>query len=136
MIERIVHIRRWEILFLFCFDTNDLERVQSALIWADAPDSIIHHVSGNVSAGYLNEGFTYSNPALRRTVFAVGMASSGPQVLDSIVHEIIHIVQHIGIEDGMDPYGEEVAYLGGNISREISDIVCQISCPHCQNPQM
>lgn len=136
MTERLVHIRRWDILFLFCFDTRDLERIQSALLWADAPDSIIHQVSENVRARYLNEGFTYSNPPIRRTVYGVGMASSGPQILDSIVHEIIHIIQHVGQEDGMDPYGEEVAYLGGNISREISDIVCQLSCPHCHDPQM
>lgn len=131
MITRKVHVRRWDILFLFSFDIYDLERIVDALLWADAPNSIVSQVSENVSAERLNEGFCYSNPALRRTVYAVGKASSGPQVLDSIVHEIIHIVQHIGQEDGLDPYGESIAYLGGNISREISDIVCELSCPHC-----
>lgn len=123
-------------MFLFSFDRYDMERIYDALFWVNAPDSIIHQVSENVRAGYLNEGFTYSNPPIRRTVYGIGMASSGPQVLDSIVHEIIHIIQHVGQEDGIDPYGEEVAYLGGNISREISDIVCQLSCPHCHDPQM
>lgn len=136
MIIRKVRIHDWTILFLFSFDRYDMERIYDALFWADAPDSIIHQVSENVRAGYLNEGFTYSNPPIRRTVYGIGMASSGPQVLDSIVHEIIHIIQHVGQEDGIDPYGEEVAYLGGNISREISDIVCQLSCPHCHDPQM
>lgn len=131
MITREVHIRRWTVVFLFSFDANDMERIYEALVWAEAPDSVVSQVSENVSAGYLNEGFCYSNPRLRRTVYAIGKASSGPQVLDSIVHEIIHIIQHIGEEDGIDPYGEEVAYLGGNLSREISDIVCELSCPHC-----
>jgi hypothetical protein len=52
-------------------------------------------------------------------------------MMDSVVHEIIHICQHIATEDGIDPLGERFAYLGGDISREISDIVCELSCPHC-----
>lgn len=132
MIEREVHIQHWTALFLFSFDPQDAEDIEDALLWADAPHSIIATVRSNVLAGRLNEGFCYSNPLLRRTVYAIGKASSGPQVLDSIVHEIIHIVQHIGQADGLDPYGEQVAYLGGNISREISDIVCELSCPHCR----
>lgn len=132
MITRKVHIRRWTVWFLFSFDTYDMERILDALFWADAPDSIIQQVSENVSAGILNEGFTFSNQALRRTVFAIGKTTSGPEVLDSTVHEIIHIVQHVAIEDDIDPYSEEFAYLGGDISREVSDIVCELSCPHCR----
>ena len=131
MIVRKIRIQGWTILFLFSFDTTDMERIYDALLWADAPDSIISKVSENVYAGRLNEGFTYSEPSLRRTVFATGMAESGPEVLDSIVHEIIHICQHISIEYGIDPLSERFAYLGGDISREISDIVCELSCPHC-----
>lgn len=131
MVSRIVHIRRWEILFLFSFDIDDMERIHDALFWAEAPDSIIQQVSENVSAGFLDEGFTFTNPDLRRTVFAISETSSGPEVLDSTVHEIIHITQHISLEDDIDPYSEKFAYLGGDISREVSDIVCELSCPHC-----
>ena len=131
MITRKVHIRHWTILFLFSFDANDMESIYDALLWAEAPDSIISQVSKNVLAGELNEGFTFSEPSLRRTVYGVGKASSGPEVLDSIVHEIIHICQHIALEDGINPFSEKFAYCGGDISREISDIVCELSCPHC-----
>ena len=133
MITRKVRIHDWTILFLFSFDEDDMERIYDALFWADAPDSIISKVSENVYAGRLNEGFTYSEPSLRRTIFATGLAENGPEILDSVVHEIIHICQHVAIEDGMDPFGEPFAYLGGHISREISDIVCELSCPHCNS---
>lgn len=131
MIVRKVRIYNWTILFLFSFDVYDMERILDALFWVDAPDSIISHVSENVYAGRLNEGFTFSEPSLRRTVFATGIAENGPEVLDSAVHEIIHICQHIALEEGIDPFGEPFAYLGGHISREVSDIICELSCPHC-----
>lgn len=134
MLVRKIHIRYWTILFLFSFDQYDMGDIYEALVWANAPDSVIQQVSENVYAGRLNEGFTYSDPSLRRTVFGTGLASTGPEVLDSVVHEIIHICQHIAMEDGIDPFGEPFAYLGGDISREISDIVCELSCPHCNQP--
>ena len=54
-----------------------------------------------------------------------------PPSLNTIVHEIVHIAQHIAIEDGIDPLGEEMAYLCGDIASTVSDIVCVLSCPHC-----
>lgn len=108
-----------------------MERILDALVWADAPESIIQNVSENVRAGRLNEGFTYSEPSLRRTVFASGETTTGPEMLNTIVHEIVHIAQHIAIEDGIDPLGEEMAYLCGDIASTVSDIVCVLSCPHC-----
>lgn len=133
MITRLIRIRRWQVLFLFSFDIDDMEDILDALSWVDAPDSIVSQVSENVSVGNLDEGFTYSDPDLRKTVFAISKTSSGPEVLDSTVHEIIHIVQHIALQDGMDMFSESVAYLGGDISRAISDIVCELSCPHCNS---
>lgn len=131
MIVREVHIRHWDILFLFSFDAKDMESILDALFWADAPDSVIRKTSENVMAGERNEGFTYSNPSLRRTVFAAGRTTTGPEMLNTIVHEIIHICQHIATADGIDPFSERIAYLGGEISREVSDVVCKLSCPHC-----
>lgn len=132
MTIRRTRIRRWDIVFYFSFNIYDKERILDALIWAKAPNSVISKVLENISAGRLNEGFCYSNSELRRTVLGVGAASSGPEVLNSMIHEIIHICQHIALEDGLDPYGEPFAYLGGDIAREVSDIVCLLSCPHCR----
>lgn len=132
MTIRRTRIRRWDIVFYFSFNIYDKERILDALVWAKAPNSVISQVLENISAGRLNEGFCYSNAKLRRTVLGTGIASSGPEVLNSMVHEIIHICQHIAEEDGLDPFGEEFAYLGGDIAREVSDIVCVLSCPHCR----
>lgn len=133
MLVRNVHIRRWDVVFIFSFGTNDMERILDALFWADAPDSIIRKVSENVSAGYLNEGFTFSEPTLRKSVAAIGKTSSGPEFLNSTAHEITHVAQHISLEDGIDIASEDFAYLVGDLTSEVSDIVCELSCPHCRH---
>ena len=132
MKTRVIHIRRWSIVFIFSFDTHDEGTVYDSLLWADAPDSIHSKVSDLISAGYLNNGFCYSNTEIRRSVVGIGKTSSGPEFLNTAVHEITHIAQHIAEEDGIDPYSEEFAYLVGDITHEISDIVCEMSCPHCR----
>lgn len=133
MIIRKRNIRRWECEFLFSFDTHDKERIQSALLWADAPDSLISEVSKNIDAGVFNTGFTFSNPWLRRTVLAVGKTSSGSEFLNTTVHEIVHLAQHIASKDQIDPLSEKFAYLCGDISALVADIVCKMSCPHCRD---
>lgn len=133
MKTRVIHIRHWSIVFLFSFDTYDEGTVLDSLLWADAPASIDSKVSDVVSAGYLDNGFTFSNPDIRRSVVGVSKSSSGPEFLNTTIHEITHIAQHIANEDGIDPYSEEFAYLIGDITREISDIVCKMSCPNCRH---
>lgn len=133
MLDREINIRRWKTLFLFSFGTDDIERVFDALLWADAPESIVRKVSGNVSAGRLDEGFCFSNPRIRRTVVGVGKTSTASEFLDTTIHEIVHVTQDIAHTDGIEPWGEDFAYLAGDISRCVSDIVCEMSCPHCRH---
>ena len=133
MLDREINIRRWKTLFLFSFGTDDIERVFDALLWADAPESIVRKVSENVSAGRLDEGFCFSNPRIRRTVVGVGKTSTASEFLDTTIHEIVHVTQDLAHTDGIEPWGEDFAYLAGDISRCVSDIVCEMSCPHCRH---
>lgn len=93
---------------------------------------MLSKVSDNVRSGNLNEGFCYSNPMLRRSVVGIGETDSGPEFLDTTIHEIVHVAQHMAEKDGIDPFSEELAYIAGDISREISRVVCEMSCPHCR----
>ena len=131
MTIRKLHIRHWTILFFFSFDARNAEDIEEALIWAGAPDSIMEQVQTNVFAERRDEGFCFSNPSLRRSVVAVGKTSTGPEFMNTTIHEIAHVAMHIAEEDGIDPYSEELAYLMGDISHDISYVVCELSCPHC-----
>lgn len=128
---RKTHIRNWQIAFYFSFDAYDIGVIKDALVWADAPASIIRQATGSVGSGNLNEGFCFSNPAIRRSVIGISEAISGPEFLNTTIHEIAHVAMHIAEEDGIDPYSEELAYLMGDISKDISYVVCELSCPHC-----
>lgn len=132
MTIRKIRIRNWQIAFYFSFDAYDIGVIKDALLWADAPASVIRDVSEKASSGVLNEGFCYSNPRLRKSVVGIGETDTGPEFLNTAIHEIAHVAMHIAEKDGIDPYSEKLAYLMGDISHDISPIVCEMSCPRCR----
>lgn len=132
MIVRKVNINDWSILFLFSYSEYDMDAIGDAIMRIGASDGILDQVEMNVEAGRLDEGFTVSNPRERVSVVGIGRTSSGPEFLDSVVHEIFHLVQDICIADRVSLKGEPAAYLAGDISRSVSDFVCELSCPHCR----
>lgn len=133
MLFRKTHILQWEVTFLFDYDEYDKGSILRQLLYCGAPDSIINRVSRNIDAGRLDEGFTFSEPLRKCSIVGIGRTSSGPEFLSSFCHELRHLTDDIASGEGMSLKGEKVAYLTGEVARRVSDVVCQISCPHCRS---
>lgn len=80
----------------------------------------------------MDTGFTYSNPEFRESVVVIGSSSSGAEFLNSFVHELRHLTDDIAYTCGYPLRGEPAAYLAGDISMGLSDIVCVMSCEKCR----
>lgn len=86
----------------------------------------------NLVSGNLDTGLTYSNKERRRSVMVVGTASSGRELFNSILHEMRHVEEHIVMADGLEPYGEDVAYLTGELGMEIYRSAGKLLCDCCR----
>lgn len=133
MLLRRIDIWDWTAIVIFSTDGYDNEEVFRHLVECRAPDSIMQKVSANLEMGRDNEGFTFSNPSLRRSVVYIGPTTSGEEFLSTFVHELAHLVADICIADGVSLKGEAIAYLEGEIALRLSDIVCKMSCDHCRD---
>lgn len=71
----------------------------------------------NLSSGEINSGLTYVNKG--EAICVIGLASSAEEYMNSIVHEVLHLCNFIGRAEGLDPYGEEVCYIGGEIAQKM-----------------
>ena len=69
-----------------------------------------------LEGGKINTGLTYVKNG--NAVCVIGKASSAAQYADSIQHEVMHLAKFIGRAERLDPYGEEVSYIGGEIARK------------------
>lgn len=68
-----------------------------------------------VLEGEANKGITYSNVDIRKTVVVIGWATSKAEYMNSLSHEMLHVVQHISEQFLINMYGEEVCYLLGGL---------------------
>lgn len=133
MITRTINILGWEAVFLFSSGRPDPEEVIGQLVGCDPPDSVILRVRSMLEGNRPDEGFTFSNPDMRRSLVYIGPTSSGREFLSSFCHELAHFVCDLCLEDGISLRGERVAYIQGETARRLSDVVCLFSCDHCRD---
>ena len=62
-----------------------------------------------VLEGEANKGITYSNVDNRKTVVVIGWTSSRSEHMNSLSHEMLHVVQHISEVFMINMYGEGLA---------------------------
>lgn len=73
----------------------------------------------NIGECKFNRGITYSNYATKESVMVISVTNSAGESVNTWVHEIIHLAtQHIAVALGITD-NEELAYLGGEIARDI-----------------
>lgn len=87
----------------------------------------------NLTDGEINGGISFTNPNLRKSVWVTEITSSAAEFLDSMVHEIRHLQQHIANEYGIDQNSEEVCYLCGDIAYRLFPYCKKLLCEHCRN---
>lgn len=90
----------------------------------------------NLLRGDLNTGITYSNTAAGETVMVISLTSSSPQFLNSWMHEMRHLSRHIERAFKINPYGEEAAYLAGEIGQRMFPVAKRFVCEYCRKRLM
>lgn len=132
MIHRAIRVRDWTVDFLFAHRRNDPDGVLAVMRSYGAPGSLIVQAEDLMAAGP-DCGFTFSNSDRRICLSWIGAQSNGTEWVNTTVHEIVHVAMAIAQEDGTDPYTEDFAYLVGDITQEVADILCRLACDHCRN---
>lgn len=79
-----------------------------------------------------NKGMTYSNTKERESIIIIGSTSCPAEFQHTFDHEKIHLAMHIAKYFEIDPYGEELAYLVGDIGLEMFPIAKKFLCEHCR----
>ena len=62
----------------------------------------------------------------------VGYASSGGEFFNSLLHEMRHVEEHILNASDVEPYGEPVAYLTGELGKEMYKSIAHLLCDCCR----
>ena len=81
--------------------------------------------------GRPNEGFTFANQGMKEALVVIGPTTSGAEFQNTLVHEVHHLAVAIANSLGIDLESETPAYIAGDSTRELSDIICWLGCDNC-----
>lgn len=134
MIAKDLYIREydWNLRIYYAVTCYHTDEIMQDLFEIHCPERTMRKAYKNMSACQLNTGLTYSNPRLRESVIVIGMWSDASEFDNSFAHELRHFTDHVANAFGLESGGEEVAYLTGNIRRELYPInsmfLCDCTC--------
>lgn len=135
MIVRDLYIGRydWHLKIFYAVDCYHTRDIIDELKAIRCPRPVIERAYRNMASCRLNTGLTCSSKALRETVMVIGMWSSPAEFDNSFSHELRHFTDHVADEFGLESGGEEVAYLTGEIRRELFPVNKLFLCSCCDH---
>ena len=130
MIVRDIYISRcdWTVRIYYAVTDYHTERIIRDLQRIRCPYPIVLRVREKMAERNLDTGFTYSNTDRRDTVMVVGMHSSPAEFMNSLEHELRHLIDDISLTMGIDRGGEAVAYITGDINALITEDIQLFVC--------
>lgn len=133
MIRQTIYIRRydWTLHCYYAVDTYYVREIMDELAAIGCSPVDMYKARKNMLSGNNNQGVTFSNPNIRETVLVTSLTSSAAEFFNSLVHELMHVTMHISQHFGMEPGGEEQAYLIGGLCRTVYPEVRELLCSHC-----
>lgn len=134
MIRQEIYIPKydWRVRIYYAVTTYWTERIANDLWDIGCRGDSLAKAVRNLRSGDLNTGITYSNFRERETVMVISRTSSPEEFLNSWEHEKKHLARHIEQAYGIDPFGEEAAYLEGTIAQKMFPVARKFICEHCR----
>lgn len=128
MIRQSIYIKRynWRVAAYYDVRCADAREIAERLSVAGAAHDFVVQARDNLCSG-LDHGICYSDMA-GCSVLVVGQASSDAELVNSLVHELHHLVCHICEGRRIDVFGEEAAYLVGDLAGMVWPILRRTVC--------
>lgn len=135
MIVEDLYIDRydWHLRVFYAVDCNDTRDVIDELKAIRCTRENLERAYRNLSSCRLNTGLTFSNKESRESVMIIGKWTSPAEFDNSFSHELRHFTDHVAKAFGMEIGGEEVAYLSGEIRRELFPVNKMFLCSCCNH---
>lgn len=121
----------WEVFAYYAVSRCFQEEIMDRLYEIGCRDENLRTAYENLTAGKRDTGLTYSNHERGQTVLVISQTSSPEEFMNSFEHETFHLKQHIAKSSGMDLWGEEIAYLSGEIAQKMFPVAKMFLC-ECQ----
>lgn len=121
MREQEIYLERfdWTIRVYYNVKDKDCSIIRKSLLKLGCKGEPLDDACNLIMENKPNKGITYSNIDKHRTVVSVGFTVEESEFVNSVSHEMLHVVQHIAEKFSLDPKGEDVCYLIGSLMQAV-----------------
>ena len=130
--EFIVNRRYWKVYVYYDVTPKDTIEIVTKLHEIGLPRSYIASAYTTLNSNKLNQGLTQTNNRYKTSVVVFTKTSNASQFINSFVHEIGHLSNHIAITYNLSLNGEEVQYIAGDISQQMFKRCHILMCDCCR----
>ena len=122
----------WRVRVFYVVDFIPIDFIIEELKGIGCTQQDIDSAINVLDSGNDNRGITFSNSEERESIIVIGETSCPAQFSNSFDHEKLHLAMHIAKVEDIDPFGEELAYLIGEIGLQTFPVAKRFLCEHCR----
>lgn len=121
MIRQDIYLEKydWSVIVCHVSQKEEVDEAMDLLASIDCKGNPLLEAYDHLSGDTLNSGLTYTNVSKRTSIVIIGKASSEGEYINSLTHEMFHVVAHVCNHIGIDMQGEEPCYLMGWLCQSI-----------------
>lgn len=123
MIRRDLTLKRcdWRVCCYIGYESDDAVYLCQELTAMGCRGEKVREAFEHFMRGGHDSGLTYSNKKTRSSMVAIGCTDSRGGEVNTIGHELLHVVAHVCEADGIDMQGEEPCYMLGELCEKMFD---------------
>lgn len=110
----------WTVEMYYDARPKDAEIIIDRLLATGCSERHLHKASRLLRSGVPNQGLTFSDSGRHRSVIVISRVTDFFELCNTLSHECQHLEQAVCREFKLDPYGEDIAYISGEISEAIA----------------
>ena len=130
--EFIVDKVYWKVYVYYDVTSKDTIKIITKLQELKLPKSYITSAYTTLISNKLNQGLTETNSKLKESIVVFTKTTNASQFVNSFVHEIGHLSNHIARTYNLDLNGEEVQYIAGDIAQQMFKRCHTLMCDYCR----
>lgn len=134
MIRQVAYLPEydWVIKAYFAVSSYWVNEIMAELAFAGADEEQMWKSYDSLMSGNLDEGICFSGADTRTSILVVAKTSSAAEFYNSTTHEFCHLAAQIAHIIGVNPAGEEVAYMVGEMARDFYPSIKHLLCDCCR----
>lgn len=109
--------RPWTVYVYYNYNAKNINDVIDTLNNLYFPKYYVTRAYSILSKSAKNSGFTYTNLYTKTTLIVITQATNFSQFINSLIHEIFHLITHIAKRYDISFDNEELCYLAGDIAQ-------------------